>query len=153
MRILGIDPGHSGGFALVGDDKKPETYTFAKKTEWDTMSAIRSALEFVDFAVIERVHAFPGQGVSSTFKFGRHYGFLRGVLTTCGIPWDDVSPATWQRSLRCLTKGDKNVTKSKAQQLWPGLIITHAIADALLIAEWGRREREQAGGVGASKVQ
>jgi hypothetical protein len=38
-----------------------------------------------------------------------------------------------------MSKGDKNVTKRRAQQLFPQLKVTHAIADALLIAEYGRR--------------
>ena len=47
----------------------------------------------------------------------------------------------WQKYLGCLTKGDKNVSKAKAQELFPDLKITHAIADSLLIAEYGRRVR------------
>jgi hypothetical protein len=43
--------------------------------------------------------------------------------------------------MSCLTKGDKNVTKSRAQELFPEVKVTHAIADALLIAEYGRRIR------------
>jgi hypothetical protein len=39
----------------------------------------------------------------------------------------------------CLTKGDKNVSKSRAQELFPSIKVTHAIADALLIAEHNRR--------------
>jgi len=39
----------------------------------------------------------------------------------------------------CLTKGDKNVSKRRAQELFPALKVTHAIADALLIAEFARR--------------
>jgi len=31
------------------------------------------------------------------------------------------------------------VSKRKAQELFPAIKITHAIADALLIAEYGRR--------------
>ncbi len=38
-----------------------------------------------------------------------------------------------------LTKGDKNVSKRRAQELFPALKVTHAIADALLIAEFARR--------------
>ena len=34
--------------------------------------------------------------------------------------------------------GDKNVTKRKAQELWPNIKITHAFADALLLGEFGR---------------
>jgi hypothetical protein len=41
--------------------------------------------------------------------------------------------------MQCLTKGDKNVSKAAAQRLWPKLKITHANADALLIAEYGRQ--------------
>jgi hypothetical protein len=41
-----------------------------------------------------------------------------------------------------LSKGDKNVTKRKAQELFPSLKITHATADALLIAEYLRRKNE-----------
>jgi Holliday junction resolvasome RuvABC endonuclease subunit len=83
----------------------------------------------------------PRQGVSSTFKFGTSYGFLRGVLVALEVPFEAVTPAKWQRSMSCLTKGDKNVTKARAQELFPEVKVTHAIADALLIAEYGRRIR------------
>jgi hypothetical protein len=39
------------------------------------------------------------------------------------------------------TKGDKNVSKRRAQELFPQLKVTHATADALLIAEYGRRQK------------
>jgi hypothetical protein len=42
-----------------------------------------------------------------------------------------------------MTKGDKNVSKRKAQELFPQLKITHATADALLLAEFGRRAQNQ----------
>jgi hypothetical protein len=38
-----------------------------------------------------------------------------------------------------MSAGNKNVTKTRAAQLFPGVKMTHAIADALLIAEYGRR--------------
>ena len=41
--------------------------------------------------------------------------------------------------MKCLTKGDKNVSKRKAQELFPGLKITHKIADALVLAKYGQR--------------
>jgi len=40
--------------------------------------------------------------------------------------------------LGCLSKGDKNVTKAKAQEQFPNIKVTHATADALLIALYGR---------------
>ena len=92
-------------------------------------------------AYIESVHSMPKQGVSSTFTFGRNYGFLRGCLCALEIPYHEVTPQKWQKALECLSHGDKNVTKARAQQLFPKLKITHAIADALLIAEYGRRQQ------------
>jgi crossover junction endodeoxyribonuclease RuvC len=91
------------------------------------------------FAIIEKVHSMPKQGVASSFKFGQSYGFLRGCLVASGIPFEEVSPQVWQKELGCLSKGDKNVTKARAQSLFPQLRITHATADALLICEYARR--------------
>jgi len=82
----------------------------------------------------------PGQGVASSFKFGQGYGSLEMALTAAGIPFERVTPQKWQKALGCLTKGQKNVSKRKAQELFPTMKVTHATADALLIAEWGRRQ-------------
>ena len=89
-------------------------------------------------AVIEKVHAMPKQGIASTFKFGQSYGFLRGMLIAHKVSFKAVAPGIWQRSMSCLTKGDKKVTYRRAQELFPQVKVTHAIADALLIAEYAR---------------
>lgn len=135
--IMGIDPGKNGGIAIRTND---ETFvlSMSNKTEMD----IREWM--VDqprptMCYIEKVHSMPGQGVKSMFSFGQNYGFLRGILITRGIPFEEVRPAVWQGVLSCKTKGDKNITKAKAQQLFPDIKVTHAIADALLIAEYGWR--------------
>lgn len=142
MTILGIDPGASGGIALV-PHKFSSSGPIALKmpaTERDIWDAVKDAAAYADAAWIEKVSAMPKQGVSSTFKFGRSYGFLRACLFAAGIPIHDVAPGVWQRALGCLSGGDKNITKAKAQELFPMLErITHATADALLIAEYGRR--------------
>ena len=82
-------------------------------------------------------------GVVSSFSFGRGYGNLEMALTAAGIPFERVRPQVWQKALGCMTKGDKNVSKRKAQELFPQLKITHATADALLLAEFGRRAQNQ----------
>ena len=83
----------------------------------------------------------PKQGVASTFKFGQSFGFLQGILIAAEIPFELVTPQKWQRYLGCRTKGDKNITKARAQELFPDIKCTHAVSDALLIAEYGRRVR------------
>ena len=139
MTIIGIDPGKSGGVALLFPTgpvalKMLETLT-------DLIEEIESYTHNEEQVTcyIEQVHAMPKQGVSSTFTFGRNFGGIEGVLTALKIRREYVTPQRWQKALGCLSKGDKNVTKRKAQELFPELKITHATADALLIAEYGRR--------------
>lgn len=140
MITLGIDPGASGGYAVVGPDG-PIEWTKMLDTERDNFERLSALAGMAQTAVIERVHAMPKQGVSSTFKFGQNYGFMRGLLISLDIPFSEVSPAKWQGAMECRTKGDKNVSKRRAQELFPQVKrMTHAIADALLIAEFGRRE-------------
>ena len=138
--IIGIDPGKSGAIAWIGRDgagveplknlTEREVFLVLKNLKEDSSNA---------FCFIEHVHSMPRQGVASSFKFGMSYGGLRMAVVAAGIPLETVSPAKWQGDLRCRTGGDKNITKAKAQELFPHIKITHAIADALLIAEWGRR--------------
>jgi hypothetical protein len=100
--------------------------------------------------MIERVWSSPQMGVVSAFKFGRGVGVLHMALIAAGIPFDEVTPQRWQKEMGCLSpRGktrvefgtkDKNITKRRAQALFPAVTkMTHAIADALLIAEYARR--------------
>lgn len=97
------------------------------------------------WAMIEKVHAMPKQGVSSSFKFGMAYGALRMALTAAGIPWREVLPREWQKSCGALTKGKDNQAERKrqlkevAQQRFPGQKITLEDADGYLIADFARR--------------
>jgi Holliday junction resolvasome RuvABC endonuclease subunit len=139
MKItIGIDPGVNGAIAWIQDgkpcvEKMPETLADL----WDLVVSIKFGNECQ--AYIEAVHSSPQQGVKSAFTFGQGYGRLEMALTAAGIPFERVSPQKWQKAMGCLTKGDKNVSKRKAQEMFPQLKITHATADALLIAEYGRR--------------
>jgi len=148
MKILGIDPGKSGAIATIEQTALDRVIRVIKlkETERDVWEFVRDS--HADCAILERVSAMPRQGVSSTFKFGTSFGFCRGILIAAGIPFTLVTPGVWQRHLSCLSKGDKNVTKAKAQELFPEGKITHANADALLIAEYGRRNHQQLFGSG-----
>lgn len=143
---IGIDPGASGGIAFI-QDNKPEVSWAVKMPEtladlWEVIydcSPTRTSAEYSPHAFLERVHSMPGQGVASSFKFGQGFGHLEMALTAAKIPFTYVTPQKWQKELGCLTGGDKNISKSRAQQLFPHIKCTHAISDALLIAEYGRR--------------
>jgi len=138
---LGIDPGKSGALALVDEcGEHVDTFRLAK-TLHDVSDWLKTYRDRVLFACLEKVHSMPKQGVTSSFKFGESFGFCQGMLVGESIPYDLVTPQKWQKLMGCRTRGDKNVSKSRAQQLWPKIKIVHAIADALLIAEYARRIR------------
>ena len=135
---VGIDPGQDGAVVILGLES-PLIYKARQHTPADLSYYLKDQRENIQFCGIERVHSMPRQGVASSFKFGRNYGTYIGILTALKIPFSYILPSKWQTKLSCLTKGDKNVTKQKAQELFPDLTITHAIADALLIAEYTKR--------------
>lgn len=137
--FLGIDPGQSGGIAILDEASGIALVEPMPATERDIAELIEEFSPRVKFGLIEAVHSMPKQGVSSSFKFGRSYGFLRGLLIGLRFRFDEIRPQEWQKFLGCLSGGDKNITKAKAQQLFPKQKITHSIADALLIAESCRR--------------
>jgi Holliday junction resolvasome RuvABC endonuclease subunit len=137
--FVGIDPGASGGIAYLQEDEI--TTEKMPATPRDLFSSIYCAIDPPQRCVValERVASMPKQGVASTFKFGRHYGMCEMAVVASEYEYYLITPGKWQRALGCLSKGDKNVTKQKAQQLWPTHKITHAIADAMLLAEYARR--------------
>lgn len=136
--VIGIDPGKTGGISYVVD-QDASFWALSKLTDRDTWELIKRLERVASFCVLERVWGRPMGGSSGMFNFGMSYGELKAWVIASGIRFETVIPATWQKRLGCLTKGDKNVTKTKAQELFPGVKVTHAVADSLLIAEYGRR--------------
>ena len=71
--FIGIDPGVSGGVCAI----EGLSYTVCKcpATVGDMAEVLRPYRERKDaLVVIESVHSMPGQGVASTFKFGKNFG-------------------------------------------------------------------------------
>ena len=138
---IGIDPGVSGAIAY-------HSQIITAEHEFKLLDTPHAIIDYLSWiaavhgqpvAYIERVSAMPGQGVASTFKFGRHYGWCECALAAARVPFERVTPAKWQGAMKCRTRGDKNVTKARALELFPDAHVTHATADALLIAEYCRR--------------
>jgi len=139
MTTIGIDPGKSGGIAWIQDgkacvEKMPDTL----QDLWELLRDI--AAEGRCKAYLEQIHSSPQMGVVSSFTFGNGFGHLEMALTAAGIPFERVRPQVWQKAMGCMTKGDKNVSKRRSQELFPQIKVTHAIADALLIASYGAKQ-------------
>ena len=145
-KYIGIDPGQSGGIAILRwsvTRKTPTIHRLLKMpaTEHDIFEVFNTEAVGASTTSIEAVHAMPQQGVSSTFKFGHGYGFLRGCLISCGISFQEVQPRAWQKALGISSRKEtesqtqfKNRLKGFAQQRFPSEHITLATCDALLIA-------------------
>lgn len=154
MIYLGIDPGQSGGMAAIAPGDRVQVWPcpVTERDTWNVLTDIRDGhLEGWPSvtALLEKVHSMPGQGVASTFKFGVNYGGWRMALTAAGIPWEDVTPQVWQKGLAIPQKKPaesrvdfKNRLKARAQQIFPAVKVTLAIADALLICEYCKRKKE-----------
>jgi len=142
---IGIDPGQSGGIAVIRPAGPPQLEKMPA-TDADLLALLEAIVQGRTWpprahAVLERVHSMPKQGHVGAFTFGRSYGALQMALAAAGIPFDLVTPQKWQAALGCRSGGKKNVTKRRAQALFPGVTITHATADALLMVEYCRRIR------------
>ena len=148
--IIGIDPGEKGGIvclSVAGDvldvRKMPET-------PYDILDFLRRYSRnglFGEGCVcyMEKVGTgMPGQSSRATATFARHCGHLEMALMALGIKTVEVTPAKWMKHYQLGKSGDctktewKNRLKARAQQLFPREKVTLAVADALLIAEYGR---------------
>lgn len=147
---IGIDPGQNGGIAvLAGEEvetfKMPAIYPDIYLLFCELVTTYGSIT-----AILEDVgQGMPGQSSSATAKFARHMGHLEMALLAVGVRTEMVKPQKWQKifsntigNSRGLEKRDwKNRLKAEAQRLFPGQSVTLWSADALLIAEYGRRNQ------------
>jgi len=107
---FGIDPGQSGGLAVLDASGAVVDASKMPETERDLSAYVAKFAPRIRTVAIEQVHSMPGQGVSSSFKFGMSYGGLRMALIAHDVRFEAVTPQTWQKALRCLSAGDKNNT-------------------------------------------
>lgn len=152
--VLGIDPGKSGGIACLDLYLRIYDVIEMPKSDLNLIMQLNWLYNhnYAIMAFIELQHAFPKQGVVSTFNFGKHYGTLVGILKAIGYAMEEVSPKSWKRFFELSDKADKtkkrteikNKSIEKAIELFPDLkskIGKHdGKAEALLIAEYGRRK-------------
>lgn len=155
MNFIGIDPGATGGFAVVGPQGglKCAGLTPSAGGFVDAHALAGQISDWIAYlngdvvAMIEQVHAMPKQGVTSTFKFGTSFGTAIGILAALKVPMDRVTPQTWKKSF-ALNGKPKDASRLKACELWPEraaetfkLKKSVDAAEAALIAEHARRTR------------
>lgn len=149
--VIGVDPGVKGGMALINAiaGRLMAVVSFAnKKTVDEVVAAMVGWKEFLSgdrvVVYIEKVHFIKGDGGKGSFTFGRIDGGLLWGWKCLGFKVKEVPPTTWMSHMNCMTGGEKNVSKNRAKVLFPDYEkkfgVTHAVADAILIAEFGRHK-------------
>ena len=142
--ILAVDPGLSGAVCRLESGSIRVLRDF--RTLPDIARAIQDLSAGVTHAVIENVHAMPGQGVCSMFSFGRAAGVADGALALC-FPGqvESVAPQKWQNWFRLaygIGKEQAFDSRALALKILPGYEHLfqrkkdHNTADACLIAVW-----------------
>ncbi len=138
--IVGVDPGASGGVCVMRPGGEVVAVFKLPVTAVEMREVLRPYVDEYDSPMlfVELVQPHPGKVRSGMHKLMKCAGALEGVAVTLGFAFREVPPAVWQRKHNCLTKGDKNVSKAKAMELFPKHKITLWSADAMLIADYGR---------------
>lgn len=157
MHIIGIDPGLSGGIAML-NIAEPQIIIYdvmpiinGEHRELDTTRIYNLFKMYTEVhVVIEKAQSMPGQGVASSFTIGRNYGILVGMLCGLKLPHSIVHPRTWQKVMFRDVRHDdtKQASLVVSQRLWPNEDFKQSerckkahdgITDACMLAEYGRR--------------
>ena len=143
MIYIGIDPGKSGAFAVIGE------YGVTVSPWDDDRFVAAMGLEARNgecVACVEQVHALPKQGVTSMFNFGKSAGFIEGVLKASRIPFQIVPPKKWKKEYSL--GNDKSQSIAVCKKLFPNISLlptprctkeSDGMAEALLMALYAQR--------------
>ena len=148
--IVACDPGLRSGACGVIDIHGKFISSFDIPSEGDRINVRPFKLlmglyiplgTWVDF-VVEDVHSMPGQGLVSTFRFGRATGAIEAVCELFpNSAMHFVSPRQWKKEMGL--SSDKQQSIDMARSLWPDAKLYlkrhHGQGEALLMAEWFRR--------------
>lgn len=155
MIFIGIDPGLTGAVAALdadgaliavhdiptmssGKGRTVRNEINASELAWILRGVGGLTEQDACRAVLERVGAMPGQGVSSMFSMGDSFGAIRATLAVLGISTELVTPRKWKGD--CGLNSDKEVCRAKAIQLYPGAPLArkkdHNRAESIMLARW-----------------
>jgi len=162
---VGIDPGVSGGIAVLGTSGFVEAIPMpqTRREVWHFLrkhvgpGIVGGGEKVGHYCVIEKVGGYmPGSRGnigSAMFTFGASYGALLMALEIVRLEWgvefSEVTPAVWQRKMNVepRRKSETKVQFKKrlrrvAEVLFPKERITDKTADAYLLAEYCRCTEE-----------
>ena len=153
MKIIGIDPGLSGGIAVLENNKVLNIFDMPVMSEGKKNKRQLNSAQLVTLmkenilsneeavVIVEQVNAMPGQGVTSMFNFGQTFGAINGVCAALELPIFFVRPSKWKKHFE-LINSSKDSIRTKAIEMYPSLSSQLAKkkdvnkSDAILIARF-----------------
>lgn len=152
--VLGLDPGLSGGLAIIhsgGVITEPMPVIGNVIDKRGLLTWLRANRDLIEMAYLELSASRPKQSSQSTFTFGRGFGTLEMALEAAEIPYQVVPPNVWCKVIHAgMPKDMKAKDKSRivAARLFPNLDLRESprckvphegMMDATLIASYGLR--------------
>jgi crossover junction endodeoxyribonuclease RuvC len=147
--IVGVDPGKSGAVAAIESTGKYHSHFIG--TDVHEFICYLQSIPSQSVVFIEKAQVYPRNGSVGMFNYGKGYGELIGVATALGFSLKLVPPQKWFKTLQIgkLMGIGKEGSIRAARSLHPSLDLRASdrcrtphdgLADALLIAEYGRRQ-------------
>ena len=152
--IIGIDPGMTGAIAILrGEEMAVHEFTASADGKRISIPPWMRAMDTFDGEVhvfIEDINATPKFGSQTSFKMGRALGALETWASMIpGASIEYVKPMKWKKAFGLVLAKKLNANEAKrvslecARRLFPQVdlhrVADHNKAEALLIAEYGRR--------------
>ncbi len=161
MIIAGVDNGFSGAICKMDVTNSKHWFKYSseplysieafdmpiiknQKNEIDEQALV-AMLKECDHVFIEKAQVMPKQGISSSGRYMMSYGIVRGICSALGIPYTLVTPQRWKKDILADMPKEKGASIIMVKRLFPSIDMSrkkdHGRAEAVLIAEWGRRQR------------
>jgi hypothetical protein len=166
--VVGVDVGVSGAicrldihslkadfFDMPTGKSRTSTGGIYRRVDEDRLRHLIRDLAGLDTVLylVEYQQAFGKMSKASAFKLADCFGLLRGLIISTNKPLITVKPREWKRAFRLaksdgMTQGEvKEMSRQMALELFPAAReslkrkLDHNRAEALLVAEFGRRHR------------
>jgi len=148
MRVIGIDPGKTGGLVMIEHDGAVLVWDMPTYQEARTGKTLKgkakapkvkvdvprlaeilktATRESETIVYIERQWTWPGEGAVQSFNHGEQYGRIIGMLAMRGVPFETPTAQAWQKEFGVAkpkgSKTTKGVSYAKASALFPGVTL------------------------------
>ncbi len=142
--IAGIDPGITGGLAVIHNGKLAGVHPMPvhdSRADGHEIDEILTEWE-PDAVYVEHTQAMPKNGSIASYSLGLNTGIVLGVIQANGFRMVRVRPQEWKKKMG-LTGKDKNASRGLATELFPEfassfkLVKSDGLAEACLIARYG----------------